>query len=295
MMLSARGSRVVDMPEVVGDRHGCRRELTTSSLTESFAPLDIRRDRIVGVLGDGLEVERIAIFDIPRKHLGGSMPSKLARMFKRLTVEPVAFDPSVFGDDLARRTDWGPASGGGASFGTHRLVGVDPHRMEFKATPGAIAFYALFLVIGLAVLNGFSYALASGSLQWEGRGLMRLLPIALGATFAIVGGGMLYTGAAPIVFDRRRGEYWKGRVSPSDVADPRSLENRAELDRVRALQIISEYCRSKDSSYYSYELNLVLEDGTRLPVVDHGDRDRLQADTATLSEFLGKPIWDATA
>jgi hypothetical protein len=30
-------------------------------------------------------------------------------------------------------------------------------------------------------------------------------------------------------------------------------------------------------------------------VVDHGDRDRLQADTATLSEFLGKPIWDATA
>ena len=137
------------------------------------------------------------------------MPSKLARMFKRLTVEPVAFDPSVFGDDLARRTDWGPASGGGASFGTHRLVGVDPHRMEFKATPGAIAFYALFLVIGLAVLNGFSYALASGSLQWEGRGLMRLLPIALGATFAIVGGGMLYTGAAPIVFDRRSGEYWR--------------------------------------------------------------------------------------
>ncbi len=47
------------------------------------------------------------------------------------------------------------------------------------------------------------------------------------------------------------------------------------------------------SSYYSYELNLVLNDGSRINVVDHGNLKRLRSDTQTLSQFLGKPVWDA--
>ena len=46
------------------------------------------------------------------------------------------------------------------------------------------------------------------------------------------------------------------------------------------------------SSYYSYELNLVLEDGARLNVVDHGDLKALQADAEILSEYLQVPVWD---
>ncbi len=48
------------------------------------------------------------------------------------------------------------------------------------------------------------------------------------------------------------------------------------------------------SSYYSYELNLVLDDGSRINVVDHGNLDRLRGDAQTLSRFLDKPVWDAT-
>ena len=54
---------------------------------------------------------------------------------------------------------------------------------------------------------------------------------------------------------------------------------------------ISEYCGGK-SSYYSYELNLVLSDGTRLNIVDHGDLRRVRRDGATLARFLGVPLWD---
>lgn len=221
------------------------------------------------------------------------MPSKLVRALKRLTVEPVAFDPSIIGDDLALRTEWSPASGGGASFGTHRLVSVDPDRLEFKATAGAVVFYAIFLVVGLAVVAGFSLAIATGG--WQEQGLPRYLPLAIGTVFTIVGGSLLYSGVAPIVFDRRRGEYWKGRVAPSDVANPSSIDDHTELDRIHALQIISERCRGNKSSYYSYELNLVLDDGTRLAVVDHGDLDRVRADAATLARFLDRPVWDATS
>jgi hypothetical protein len=48
------------------------------------------------------------------------------------------------------------------------------------------------------------------------------------------------------------------------------------------------------NSYYSYELNLVLDDGSRINVVDHGNLDRLRSDAQTLSRFLDKPVWDAT-
>jgi hypothetical protein len=222
------------------------------------------------------------------------MPSKLVRALKRLTVEQVAFDPSTIGDDHALRTEWSPANGGGASFGTHRLVSVHPDRLEFKATPGAVAFYALFLGVGLAVVIGFSLAIATDSPGWQEQGLLRYLPLAIGAVFTIVGGSLLYSGVAPIVFDRRRGEYWKGRVAASDVANPSSIDEHTELDRIHAFQIVSEHCRSNKSSYYSYELNLVLDDGTRLAVVDHGDLDRVRADAATLARFLDRPVWDAT-
>ena len=40
---------------------------------------------------------------------------------------------------------------------------------------------------------------------------------------------------------------------------------------------IRERCTSRNSSYYSYELNLVLDDGSRLNGVDHGNLERLRA------------------
>ena len=67
----------------------------------------------------------------------------------------------------------------------------------------------------------------------------------------------------------------------------------AKLDSIHALQLISEYCRGNKSSYYSYELNLVMEDGSRMNVVDHGNQAKLREDAQTLSTFLDKPAWDA--
>ena len=48
-----------------------------------------------------------------------------------------------------------------------------------------------------------------------------------------------------------------------------------------------------DFTYYSYELNLVLVNGQRINAVDHSKLEKLREDAATLSRFLGKPVWDA--
>ena len=50
-----------------------------------------------------------------------------------------------------------------------------------------------------------------------------------------------------------------------------------------------------ESSYDSYELNAVLEDASRVLVVDHGNRDQLVSDAEVLAAFLGVPLWDATS
>ncbi len=215
------------------------------------------------------------------------MLKDLVRKLQKLTVEAVPFDPATLGDEVALVTEWTPAKGGGASFQTHRLVEIDLHRTEFRATPGMILFAGVFLVIGLG---------ASSIVMIANRGDLGASIIAslVGLLFAAIGGGMLYWGAAPIVFDKRRGEYWKGRTAPYEASNRERLKHYAELDGIRALQIVKERCTSKNSSYYSYELNLVLEDGKRLNVVDHGNLEKLREDARRLSAFLGRPVWDGT-
>jgi len=56
---------------------------------------------------------------------------------------------------------------------------------------------------------------------------------------------------------------------------------------------VREHLSSKNGSYWSFELNLVLRDGRRLNVMDHGDYDALRRDADTLAEFLGRPVWDS--
>jgi hypothetical protein len=223
------------------------------------------------------------------------MLKRLLEKLKNLTVEATPYDPSGLDDPIAMRTEWGPAKSGGASFGTHKLVAVDSFRLEFRPTGGAIAFYALFLAVGVAVLVGVSIAGLTGAINSLGAGLLPLLiPATVGLVFTVLGGIMLRSGSAPIVFDRRRSAYWRGRVAPHELSNRHGHKETATLDQIHALQLISEHCTSKDSSYYSYELNLVLDDGTRINVVDHGNQSELHEDATALAEFLGVPIWDAT-
>jgi hypothetical protein len=121
-----------------------------------------------------------------------------------------------------------------------------------------------------------------------------LIPLFLSLIFTALGAYLLYTGTSPIVFEKGRGVFWKGRKGPDEAIDSRDTRNFVRLDHVHAVQLIAEYISGK-SSYYSYELNLVLEDGKRIPVVDYGNLGKIREDARTLALFLGRPLWDATA
>jgi hypothetical protein len=77
------------------------------------------------------------------------------------------------------------------------------------------------------------------------------------------------------------------------IAHAGSSKNAAPLHRIHALQLPAEDIRGSKTSYHSYELNVVLDDGSRLNVIDHGNAEKLRDGAGKLSTFLAKPIWDA--
>ena len=223
------------------------------------------------------------------------MFKEIVQNIRNLSRNPVEVDPSQFDDPVATATGWGPAKRGGSNFCTHKFVEVNPNRIEFRPSVGAKLFSMIFLLIGLGLSIGFSYKLLSK----ENIILTThtIFPILFGLVFAIVGVVMFYFFLSPIVFDKYSGYFWKGRRGPDQVVNKDKIKDLTRLDEIHALQLISEYVRSSgknSSSYYSYELNLVLADASRVNVVDHGIKDKLIEDAQTLAEFLDVPVWDAT-
>lgn len=219
------------------------------------------------------------------------MLKKFLESIQKLTRTQTQVDPSKFEDPIAETTKWAPLKQGGANFCTHKLVDVALHRIEFRASFGAKLFFLAFLLIGLGVTIGFSYKLISqDTITFS---LDTIFPLLVGLIFAVAGGSLYYFGTKPIVFDKNSGHFWKGRIDPNVAFNKDSVKVWTRLEQIHALQLISEYCSGSKSSYYSYELNLVLNDGERINVVDHGKLNKIQDDANRVSGFLEKPVWNA--
>lgn len=219
------------------------------------------------------------------------MLEQLKALAKKLirTVEPV--DPSVFNDPLAERTQWTPAVSGGTNIGTHKLKNVSPHKLVFSATWGATLFVGIFLLVGFGLPTAAVASYVQGSGGMDVAGLFVI--VLFGGVFAL---GGLFAGSkmcSPRTFDQRMGSFWKGRRMPAELGSQQVTDDHVPLKDIHALQLLKEYCSSDNGGYYSYELNLVLKDASRVNVVDHGKLGRLRRDADEVAGFLGVPVWDA--
>ncbi|GAB4254374.1 MAG: hypothetical protein Kow0065_01340 [Methylomicrobium sp.] len=221
------------------------------------------------------------------------MFKNLLHQFQALTAErATTFDPSRFDDPLAMHTDWHPLQRGGANFRTHKLVDLGYGRIEFQASTAAKLFYSVFLWVGLGMSIGISVTQLATATQSFDADI--IVPIVFGLFFSTIGASLWYFGTMPIVFDKRTGFFWKGRNAPSRTHIQKNVKYCVPLASIHALQIIVEHCKGNKSAYYSYELNLILTNGQRVNVIDHGNLDKLREDARMLALFLGKPVWDAT-
>ena len=182
-------------------------------------------------------------------------------------------DLSAFGNELAFKTSWEPLVGGGTSFCTHRAqknASLMGDVFVFKTVIQAYLFAIPFVALGAMV------AIASAAGEFEDK------------TGLVVGLGFLAFGCW-YLWSLRQKESRFDRYSSELTQGKKSFD----LENAEAIQLIREYIRGNKSSYYSYELNLICSDGSRINIVDHGALRKLREDAALLAEYLSIPIWDA--
>lgn len=184
--------------------------------------------------------------------------------------------------NIESNIDWGPLKSGGVNFKTHKLVEVSSQRMEYKASVGNIIFGSIFLLAGIGISSIVFFQMFS------------IWLLLFGLVFLAAGVFILKSALNPIVFDKSEGFFWKGKKTPSMVADINELKVAAKLEDIYGLQVIKEYVKSsnkgRDTSYYSYEINLILNSGERLNVVDYGNANAILEDASKISKFLNKPV-----
>jgi hypothetical protein len=176
-----------------------------------------------------------------------------------------------------------PCQGGGASFKTHNLIKTSSG-YKYKPSLGSVSFALVFLLIGLVIICiGVYNAIKTMDLS------NHIYFILFGTLFFSVGLFIFYTAYKPIVFDKTSNYFYKGYKKNKK----RGAENFIPLSNIIALQLIGETISNKNGGYKSFEINLVLNDATRINVVDHGNLKKIIDDAEILSKYLNIPIWHA--
>ena len=196
----------------------------------------------------------------------------LKQIFSLFQDEREILDLSAFGNEIAFITSWEPLAGGGTNFCTHRAqkdASLMGNVFVFKTTIQAYLFAIMFVALGAM----FTVASAAGGFAD--------MPIYLGLGFLAFGCWYQWSlRKKESRFDRYSSELTQGKRS-------------FDLKNAEAIQLIREYVRGHENNYYSYELNLICSDGSRINIVDHGALRKLREDAALLAEYLSIPVWDA--
>ena len=171
---------------------------------------------------------------------------------------------------IRERTSFEPLCPGGANFRSHRLDFTEWGRVRVVSTWGVRLFSAVFMVVGVV---------------WIGLGLTTQAPFfvaLLGGVFFLAGCVLAWYHVVrkSALFNLTAEQFVRG----SEVVD---------FTRIAALQVVVERCSDgRCSPYLSRELNLVLDDGSRVNVIDHGDLKGFEEDTRKLAEKLNLEVWD---
>ena len=212
-------------------------------------------------------------------------------------------------DSAKQKVSWRPLRRGGTSWRTHKVEQQDevltvvPTRGE-KFVGWAIML-AAFVTLSFIMPHLFSIGKTAGA----------IFALIAAPLFGLMGFAMVKS-VKTITFDLFKGVYYQGKqydpieaelAKPkkkpffriTEYGDDTSIQEQAHgrLRDIEALQVIAETIRnrskSRTRSFTSYELNLVLHDGKRLNVMDHGNREKFDQDTEQISQFLNLPVWHA--
>ena len=197
-------------------------------------------------------------------------------------------------DPVSSSTSWKPLSSVGQNFKSHKMVRVDDDHLEFRISFQSVMAYLSILAVGVLVMTVSIFGKMMG-MSGSGNPIVIFL---VGLFFAGLGFYLFRKAQQKIAINRRYPAIYKGKIDPADVINPHAVEYFHALDKLHAVQLLQKYVKShsdgKDNSYFSYELNLVLSDGARIKVLDHGNIEAMMKQATALAEFLNVPLWAVT-
>ena len=203
-------------------------------------------------------------------------------------------NPGNFNDPIAEKISWAPLKGGGTNFKTRKFVKVNENRVVFERTLMMKIFPWIFICgpfIVFIIIYGKGELIVNINEIFSQTNSILLVPLVL----LSLGVFMFFKTKKSIVFDKRYGYYWKGKAEP-ETYNLTENKNFVRLSDIYAIQLIREYISNTSKSggsYYSYEINLVLKDESRVNVVDHGHKKSIVEDSRLLADFLNVPVWSA--
>lgn len=195
-------------------------------------------------------------------------------------------------DEIGMKTDWEPLKRGGSSHKNFNLK-IDEERniLKINETLGSrfLTIFAIVFILGMTV--SLIREEASVSVNSYGVGndskLVFLIPASMLGILII--GSFFNTKTNRSIFDNNKRIFYKGKY---DSKKDRGEKEVILYENIYAIQIISEMIRKEKTYFTSYEVNLVLNDTTRINVLDHSNLSSILKDTKMLSQYLNVPIWD---
>lgn len=229
------------------------------------------------------------------------MIEKIKNKLEHLQQEALKQQEAIknqFDDPIAKNTNWFPLKRGGSNFQTQKLTVKPNGQIKVDITKGNIAFTMLFVIIGVgAILVAFNGLLQIIPMDMEPLNFGQFIMLLIFGGLFLLPGILVFRPRNRYTFDKSQNYCWRGSKSPREVIDI-NTDDFIELERIKGLQIISERIRSSSSSggsnrsYNSYELNLILDNGDRINVMDHGKQSAIRADAKKLSEYLNIPVFE---
>ena len=182
--------------------------------------------------------------------------------------------PAHIDDPVADCISWHPISKE-SGFKTRQIAFHDEAEVVVSASSGGLLLCLFFFGLGAFVLVGGLFA---------GDNLFELIFFTGAGSMFITLGYVLYRRVTkPLVFDRDKDSiYYEGDDSTSPT----------RISSVHAIQIIPVDNQSPYGGWHSFEINLVLKNGERINVLNHGKKEGIDHDTQILEEFLRVPVWE---
>ena len=163
---------------------------------------------------------------------------------------------------------WEPANDGGSSFKIKSMHMKDKF-IVFKRSIRFVLFHLPVIIPGLlAFILGVPFFVSEGVLG------MVVFMLVFGSILSGLGFYSLLK-EKTFTINLKSGEYYWGKN-----------QNVGFVSNIYALQLLSKEICNTSSPYTSFELNLVLQNGERITVLDHGDYHHVKNSAERLAAIL---------